>query len=107
MRVYLLGVVTVAAFGCKKDKEPRYEGAMPVTFGDCAGVNVAFVSGPRPAPFTAEEANSAWDSSKLADTDKPKPDLDDPPPPEDDEPPPDDPQQPGGAFASLTGTGDV
>jgi len=47
---------------------------MPVSFGDCAGADVAFVSGPRPLPFTGDAA------VRTATTD-------DPPPPveEDDE----------------------
>jgi hypothetical protein len=53
-----IALLVVVAAGCKKEapKEPRFDGPMPVSFGDCAGPTVAWVSGPRPQPFTPEEA---------------------------------------------------
>jgi hypothetical protein len=51
--------VVLAAPGCKR-KHARFEGAMPVRFGACAGPAVAWVSGPRPEPFTAQEAEGIW-----------------------------------------------
>ncbi len=110
----------VMLVGCKKSP-PRFEGPLRVEFGECAA-DPAWVSGPRPLPLPAV---------KTAANDKPKdkPKVDDPPPPED----PDgggeqDPKlarqqaieaartagiigstalEEGGAFASLTGTGDI
>lgn len=40
-----------------KGKEPRFDGPMPVTFGACAGPTTTWVSGPRPQPFTPQEAD--------------------------------------------------
>jgi hypothetical protein len=80
------GVVVVAlvlsACGGKKDNDKnkdnaaRFDGPMPVTFGACAGPEVAWVSGPKPLPFTPAEASGDW--SALAEDDPP------PPPPDDD-----------------------
>ena len=33
---------------------------MPVRFGDCASPDVTWVSGPRPQPFTDEQAKGVW-----------------------------------------------
>jgi biopolymer transport protein ExbD len=49
-------IVVVCVFGCGKGKDPRFEGPMPITLGACAGPTVKFVSGPRPLPFTPQEA---------------------------------------------------
>ena len=70
-------VVWLCAAACKSSEPPRFEGAMPVRFGDCAPSTVAFVSGPRPLPFAADEAEGRW---QLASQDDP------PPPPADDKP---------------------
>ena len=134
MRSFLVLVACLVA--CKKSRPkppppPRFEGPMPVRFGDCAGADAGWVSGPRPLPFTPDEATSiavaapppdaaapasrddeeaggtgtamALDEGKMGrkDTDRPegqhkrrevRPSASD---------------QQGGAFASLTGTGDV
>jgi hypothetical protein len=51
-------LVVVAAAGCKQ--KPRFDGPMPLRFGDCAEPTVAWVSGPRPQPFTPAEAEGTW-----------------------------------------------
>ncbi len=66
MRAWVVGLVVIAACEKKKAPEPTLEGPMPIRFGDCAAPNLAFVSGPRPAPFTAEQASGDW--SKVAET---------------------------------------
>ncbi|HEX7703637.1 MAG TPA: AgmX/PglI C-terminal domain-containing protein [Kofleriaceae bacterium] len=53
-------VAVVLVLGCGNAKQPRFEGPMPVTFGACGGPTVAFVSGPRPLPFTPEQAEGKW-----------------------------------------------
>jgi hypothetical protein len=53
-------VVFVLCVGCGNAKQPAFDGPMPVTFGACAGPTVAFVSGPRPLPFTPEQAEGRW-----------------------------------------------
>jgi len=78
MRIWLLAMVVTAALGCEKHKQPRFDGPMPVTFGDCAAPGVAFVSGPRPLPFTPAEAQDAW--TDVAATEPAARDT--PPPPE-------------------------
>jgi len=57
-----IALLVVVASGCKKEepKEPRFDGPMPVSFGACAGPTVAWVSGPRPQPFTPAEAEGIW-----------------------------------------------
>ena len=66
---------------------------MRLEFGDCAQ-EPSWVSGPKPMPLGTKTA---------ANDKKPPVDTDDPPPPED----PDQGGQETGAFASLTGTGDI
>jgi len=71
-----IALLVVVAAGCKKEapKEPRFDGPMPVSFGDCAGPTIAWVSGPRPQPFTPEEA----EGMRVAAAEPPrKPDPDD------------------------------
>src|SRR5262245_14612773 len=86
----LVGLVVCVACGGKKD-----DGAPPpkirIAFGDCAAVAAPFITGPRPIPFELDTTARAPD-----------------------EPPPPTPEyvnntdQTGtGAFASLTGTGDI
>ena len=50
-------LVAAALPGCKA-KPSHFDGPMPVTFGDCAGPTIAWVSGPRPQPFTPAEAEA-------------------------------------------------
>ncbi len=132
----LVGTFALIAFsGCKKTKdgskeakEAAFSGPMPITFGDCAGPKTAWVSGPKPAPFSPDEAKDVGDAKLAADTPS---SMDDPPPPEEEDKPDDgedesggtgtamaldegkmgkkdgDPPPNGGAFASLTGTGDI
>ena len=57
-------LVLVLCVGCGNAKQPRFEGPMPITFGACAGPTVAFVSGPRPLPFTPEQAEGTWAVAK-------------------------------------------
>ncbi|HEU0030640.1 MAG TPA: AgmX/PglI C-terminal domain-containing protein [Kofleriaceae bacterium] len=90
MSRWVVAVALVAATGCEK-KEPRFEGPLRVDFGDCASAQVRWVSGPRPEAFTAEQA----DSGKVAAADPAA------------EPHPQPADTNGGAFASLTGTGDI
>ena len=130
LSIALLGIMVAA--GCKQ--KPRFEGPMSVRFGDCAGATVAWVSGPRPQPFTPAEAEGTWvaaaapapddggQATRLAIEELNRTTGDDP---RHDEP--DDPQlarqraieqaraagilgaadvEQGGAFASLTGTSD-
>src|SRR5688572_14329782 len=58
MRRFFWLVGTLALIGGCKDTrvEPPYDGPMPVTFGDCAGPKTAWLSGPKPAPFSPGEA---------------------------------------------------
>jgi hypothetical protein len=131
-RAWLVGLVVIAACEKKKAPEPKLEGPMPVRFGDCAAANLAFVSGPRPAPFTPEQASGDW--SKVAEEEAQgaagaQVATDEPPPPAAPRPEPkpltDEERKQaieaaraagvlgsttlveGGAFASLTGTGDL
>lgn len=93
MRSVYWVMTVVALAGC--DKKPtekvaenvspaiealRFDGPMPVRFGDCAGAGVAWVSGPRPFPFTVADADaessavpssaaSARDGSRSAESD--------------------------------------
>jgi hypothetical protein len=85
-------VVIALAAGCEK-KKPRLEGPIDLELGDCAGPTTAWISGPRPLKFDPAEVGK----EKVAATE-------DPPPPEDEDP---DAGGEGGAFASLTGTGDI
>jgi hypothetical protein len=122
MRRYFLLALSLTAC-TRADKEPRYDGPMPVVFGECAGPKVSFVSGPRPLPFTPDEADGAAAAPDVVAKNDPPPEAkDDPPAPE---PEPDhdsggsgehahtagvlggDALTQGGAFASLTGTGDI
>ena len=52
----LAGVVSLGLLGCgkssKEDSKPT--GPVTVSFGDCAGPNAYFESGPRPIPFDVE-----------------------------------------------------
>ncbi len=128
MRRYLL-LVTVVAVGCeKKDVVPRFEGPMPVTFGDCASATTAWVSGPRPAAFTPADAESIIAQAEPRPPAKPTlptpTGADDPPPPEEEDATLDKQRreaiemarnsgglgatalQQGGAFASITGSDD-
>jgi biopolymer transport protein ExbD len=57
-------LLIVLCVGCGNAKQPRFEGPMPITFGACAGPTVAFVSGPRPLPFTPEQAEGTWGVAK-------------------------------------------
>jgi len=45
-----IAIVCVCAWACKSSEPPRFEGPMPIGFGDCAASTVVFVSGPRPRP---------------------------------------------------------
>ncbi len=119
MRLLLCVMAVVSIVGCEKDKpiekhdKDRFEGPMPVVLGDCAGPTVGWISGPRPQPFTVKEADAVYVAAV---------------PPSDPVPdaaagsgsgsaakPPDRTAGilgsaalvQGGAFASLTGTGDV
>jgi hypothetical protein len=91
--VSLVLVGVVAGAGCgKKAVEPRYDGPMPVTFGDCAGPATGWVSGPRPAAFTQGEAEDVWIAGDAVTAQAPvpakpaeNPDDDSAPPPEEDE----------------------
>ncbi len=99
MRWTWIVVGVLAASGCEKKKsdEKKLDGPMPVTFGDCAGATTAWVSGPRPAPFTPTDADFIWvddAATKTASADTPPttpephaaaPPADDPPPPEADD----------------------
>ena len=60
-------VAVMLVLGCGNAKQPRFEGPMPITFGACAGPTVAFVSGPRPLPFTPEQAEGKWVVAKPRD----------------------------------------
>jgi biopolymer transport protein ExbD/outer membrane biosynthesis protein TonB len=87
----IASVLVLVAVGCSKDGEQApargpdspAEAAAPlrVEVGDCAGPQVSFVSGPRPEPVSPDGAGP-----RAADVSG---------------------DQPGGAFASLTGTGDL
>ena len=110
-------VMAMAATGCE-NKQPRFEGPLPVTFGDCGGTNLTWVSGPRPRPFTQEQAE------RVQVANAPKPPAPPPTPPDPAQTaPPKPPEEAraqrmeavrkagilgtvteGGAFASLTGT---
>jgi len=73
--VWVVGLIAVAGCDDKPTKKPL-EGPMPVTFGDCASVGTAWVSGPRPMPFTAADADNPWvgtESSALAAASPPQP----------------------------------
>ncbi len=112
-----IAVVVVLAVGCEK-KVPRYEGPMRVDFGDCA-IDASWSSGPRPTPPSVKK------SEPLPPAERPPVAVADPKASKDT---PEDPalarqqaiQQArdagilgqtqlveGGAFASLTGTGDI
>ncbi len=120
MRSIPFVVVAVAGIaGCEK-KQPRFEGPMPVTFGDCGGASLTWVSGPKPLPFTDEEAQRVKTAANTPpEPAKPVAANDDPPPPasDDDAPQTDDARKHalelaregyvGGAFMALTGTGDI
>jgi hypothetical protein len=68
-------VAVMLVLGCGNAKQPpRVELPMPITFGECAGPTIAFVSGPRPLPFTPAQTEGKWA-------------LDEPPPPPADAPP--------------------
>jgi len=84
-------LILVVLGGCEK-KQPRLEGPIDITLGDCAPTTVAFVSGPRP---------EAFDPATVG---RPEVAEEDPPPTDED---PDAGGESGGAFASLTGTGDI
>lgn len=61
MRSVLWVVGLIAVAGCDDKPTPkRFEGPMPVTFGDCASVSTAWVTGPRPLPFKPDEAKDIW-----------------------------------------------
>jgi hypothetical protein len=132
MRSVLWLVGVIAWTGCeRKATEKRFEGPMPIVFGDCAGAGSTWVSGPRPMPFTPADADNPWvatESSAVAVAPAPKPDV--PAAPVAAEPPPSPAEAEaarkqvieagraagvlgstalveGGAFASLTGTGDI
>jgi hypothetical protein len=61
MRSVLWLVGVTALVGCeRKAPEKRFEGPLPITFGDCAGAGTAWVSGPRPMPFTPADADAPW-----------------------------------------------
>jgi hypothetical protein len=111
---WLVVIGVVAASGCKKSKhEKKLDGPMPIAFGDCAGATTAWVSGPRPAPFTPADADFVWvedPSTKTASggganagrasmDDLAK---DDPPPPEEEERPSDEGTGPGAALEEMT-----
>jgi hypothetical protein len=55
-------LVFVLCAGCGNAKQPLFDGPMPVTFGACAGPTIAFVSGPRPLPFTSAQAEGRWEA---------------------------------------------
>ncbi|MCX5745259.1 MAG: AgmX/PglI C-terminal domain-containing protein [Proteobacteria bacterium] len=79
MRVTLSLVMVLGACGSKDGGEPATKATpagppITVSFGDCAAPTVAFVSGPRPLPFTGANATGTWVAQ-----DDPLP----PPPPED------------------------
>jgi hypothetical protein len=132
MRSQLLILALIPAVACEKEPvpEPRFEGPMPIVFGDCAGPTVAWLSGPRPSPFTAEEAEGVRVASgpteppPSAPPEEAKVAAESPgratPPPKEKDPARARQQaleqarsaglltlEPGGAFASLTGTGDI
>jgi hypothetical protein len=118
-------LVVLLLVGCEK-KAPRFDGPMPIAFGDCAGPQVSFVSGPRPLPFTPEQADGVWVAAAKPEP-PPEPEPPPPPPPPPDKTKkPDDPQlarkqaieqaraagvlgstalQEGGTFASLIDSG--
>jgi hypothetical protein len=130
--LWLIGVI--AWGGCDgKAPEKRFEGPMPIAFGDCAGAETTWVSGPRPLPFTPADADNPWagtESSAVAIAAPEKVATPDAPiAPEPQAPPPSPVDAAaarkaveaarasgllgstalveGGAFASLTGTGDI
>ena len=66
--LWLVGVTALVACE-RKTPEQHFEGPMPITFGDCAGAGTAWVSGPRPMPFTPADADNPWvgtESSAIA-----------------------------------------
>lgn len=62
-------MLLVALAGCEK-KPAKFEGPMPIAYGDCAGDTVRFVSGPLPQAFGTGPAAAAPTA------DAPKPDGD-------------------------------
>ncbi|MBA3540958.1 MAG: hypothetical protein H0T79_15205, partial [Deltaproteobacteria bacterium] len=94
MRLAFPFVIAVLVPACGSKDQPvgdteaanRFAGPMPVRFGDCAGPTVAWVSGPRPQPFTLEEAAGVWVAAappKPVTPPRPTTTKDDPPPPDD------------------------
>ncbi len=78
-------LIVLVLAGCKKTP-PRFEGPLRVELGDCSDATV-WVSGPRPAPLEERVAKTGDEPAKVASND---------------------PDEGGeGAFASLTGTGDI
>ncbi len=57
MRSTPFAIAVLGLVGCSKAE--RYDGPMPIAFGDCASATSAWVSGPRPLPFTVDEADAA------------------------------------------------
>jgi hypothetical protein len=95
-------VLIALAAGCEK-KKPRLEGPIDLELGDCAATTTTWVSGPRPMEFDRAEI----ENRQIAARDPKKKDVptEDPPPPEEDDPAAGSGE--GGAFATLTGTGDI
>ncbi|HEY5938131.1 MAG TPA: AgmX/PglI C-terminal domain-containing protein [Kofleriaceae bacterium] len=120
-------LIALVCGGCEK-KKPRLEGPVDVELGDCAGQTIAFVSGPRPLAFEPGDPEKLAEKEKerAKEKENEKVAAEDPPPPEDPPDPKSDDERAdaieqartagvlgrtalveGGAFASLTGTGDI
>ncbi|HVK86058.1 MAG TPA: AgmX/PglI C-terminal domain-containing protein, partial [Kofleriaceae bacterium] len=91
LRACALAVVVIELMACGKgggDKaSPAPEPTPPIAirFGACAGPTVAWVSGPRPSPFTPDEAAGVYaaiDPPTWSDVDVPPPEPPDEPAPE-------------------------